>query len=406
MDSKDRRPRLLYITTHGKAALGLMRGQLAMLRDRGFDVTVVASPSWELDDVATREGVPTIAVPMNREISPLRDLVALHRLVRVIKRIRPDVVNAGTPKAGLLGMIASRIANVPARVYVLRGLRLETTSGLKRLLLKTTERIASACAHQVVCVSDSMRQVYVAQNLAPAWKCMIPGPGSSNGIDVSRFEQTDARLKSARDIRRKFGIPRDAPVIGFVGRLTRDKGIVELAEAFRSVLHSHPEARLLLVGEFESGDPVPQDTIDWLRASPDVSVAGFSKDPSGYYSVMNLLAFPSYREGFPNVPLEAAAASIPVVGFAATGTVDAVLDGQTGTLVPMGNVPALTAAISEYLSNDVLRFQHGQAGFLRASTEFPNEAIWEAMCGLYTSMLPADRQPVATPDDDSLKRVA
>lgn len=406
MDSKDRRPRLLYITTHGKAALGLMRGQLAMLRDRGFDVTVVASPSWELDDVATREGVPTIAVPMNREITPLRDLVALHRLVRVIKRIRPDVVNAGTPKAGLLGMIASRIANVPARVYVLRGLRLETTSGLKRLLLKTTERIASACAHQVVCVSDSMRQVYVAQNLAPAWKCMIPGPGSSNGIDVSRFEQTDARLKSARDIRRKFGIPRDAPVIGFVGRLTRDKGIVELAEAFRSVLHSHPEARLLLVGEFESGDPVPQDTIDWLRASPDVSVAGFSKDPSGYYSVMNLLAFPSYREGFPNVPLEAAAASIPVVGFAATGTVDAVLDGQTGTLVPMGNVPALTAAISEYLSNDVLRFQHGQAGFLRASTEFPNEAIWEAMCGLYTSMLPADRQPVATPDDDSLKRVA
>jgi glycosyltransferase involved in cell wall biosynthesis len=406
MDSKDRRPRLLYITTHGKAALGLMRGQLAMLRDRGFDVTVVASPSWELDDVATREGVPTIAVPMNREITPLRDLVALHRLVRVIKRIRPDVVNAGTPKAGLLGMIASRIANVPARVYVLRGLRLETTSGLKRLLLKTTERIASACAHHVVCVSDSMRQVYVAQNLAPAWKCMIPGPGSSNGIDVSRFEQTDARLKSARDIRRKFGIPRDAPVIGFVGRLTRDKGIVELAEAFRSVLHSHPEARLLLVGEFESGDPVPQDTIDWLRASPDVSVAGFSKDPSGYYSVMNLLAFPSYREGFPNVPLEAAAASIPVVGFAATGTVDAVLDGQTGTLVPMGNVPALTAAISEYLSNDVLRFQHGQAGFLRASTEFPNEAIWEAMCGLYTSMLPADRQPVATPDDDSLKRVA
>ena len=406
MDSKDRRPRLLYITTHGKAALGLMRGQLAMLRDRGFDVTVVASPSWELDDVATREGVPTIAVPMNREITPLRDLVALHRLVRVIKRIRPDVVNAGTPKAGLLGMIASRIANVPARVYVLRGLRLETTSGLKRLLLKTTERIASACAHHVVCVSDSMRQVYVAQNLAPAWKCMIPGPGSSNGIDVSRFEQTDARLKSARDIRRKFGIPRDAPVIGFVGRLTRDKGIVELAEAFRSVLHSHPEARLLLVGEFETGDPVPPDTIDWLRASPDVSVAGFSKDPSGYYSVMNLLAFPSYREGFPNVPLEAAAASIPVVGFAATGTVDAVLDGQTGTLVPMGNVPALTAAISEYLSNDVLRFQHGQAGFLRASTEFPNEAIWEAMCGLYTSMLPADRQPVATPDDDSLKRLA
>jgi glycosyltransferase involved in cell wall biosynthesis len=343
---------------------------------------------------------------MDREIAPLRDLIALHRLVRVIKRVRPDVVNAGTPKAGLLGMLASRIASVPARVYVLRGLRLETTSGLKRQILKTTERIASACAHQVVCVSDSMRQVYVEQKLAPAWKCMLPGPGSSNGIDVSRFEQTNARLNSARDIRRKFGIPLDVPVVGFVGRLTRDKGIVELAEAFRSVLNSYPEARLLLVGEFETGDPVPQDTIDWLRASPSVSVAGFSKDPSDYYSVMDLLAFPSYREGFPNVPLEAAAAGIPVVGFAATGTVDAVLDGQTGKLVPPGNVAALAEAITEYLNNDVLRFQHGQAGFHRASTEFPNEVIWEAMCNLYTSMLPADRQPVAIPDDSSIKRAA
>ena len=406
MDSNDQRPRLLYITTHGKAALGLMRGQLATVRQRGFDVTIAASPSWELDAVTEREDVPTIAVPMNREITPLQDLVALYRLVKVMKQVRPDIVNAGTPKAGLLGMIAARIANVPARIYVLRGLRLETTSGLKRLLLKTTERIASACAHQVVCVSDSMRQVYVAQKLAPAWKCMLPGPGSSNGIDVSRFEKTDERLNAARDIRRKLQIPIDAPVIGFVGRLTRDKGIVELADAFRSVQQSHPDARLLLVGEFESGDPVPQETIDWLRSNSAVCVAGFSKDPSNFYSVMDLLAFPSYREGFPNVPLEAAAASIPVVGFAATGTVDAIANGQTGTLVPIGDVAALAEAISQYLSNDLLRFQHGRAGHQRASTEFPNEVIWDAMCSLYTSMLPKNRQPTPVADQSQIKRAA
>ena len=377
-----------------------------MLRERGFDVTVAASPSWELDAVAEREGVSTIAVPMNREITPVQDLIALYRLVRVIKQVSPDIVNAGTPKAGLLGMIAARIANVPARIYVLRGLRLETTSGLKRQLLKTTERIASACAHQVVCVSNSMRQVYVEQKLAPAWKCLLPGAGSSNGIDVSRFEKTDARLKAARDIRRQLKIPLDAPVIGFVGRLTRDKGIVELAEAFRAVRQSQPEARLLLIGEFETGDPVPQDTIDWLRSCPAVCVAGFSKDPSNFYSVMDLLAFPSYREGFPNVPLEAAAAGIPVVGFAATGTIDAVVNGQTGRLVPTGDVPALTKAITEYLSNDILRFQHGQAGYRRASSEFSSEVIWDAMCNLYTSMLPSDRQPAKASNDSSIKRAA
>lgn len=406
MDSKDQRPRLLYITTHGKAALGLMRGQLTMLRERGFDVSVIAAPSWELDAVAEREGVPTIAVPMNREITPLQDLISLYQLVRAIRSIRPDIVNAGTPKAGLLGMIAARIAGVPARIYVLRGLRLETTSGLKRRILKITERIASTCAHQVVCVSHSIRQVYVDQKLAPAWKCMVPGSGSSNGIDVSRFEKTDARLASARAIRRKLDIPLDAPVVGFVGRLTRDKGIVELTEAFQSVQQSHPDAHLLLVGEFESGDPVPQETIDWLRANPAVSVAGFSRDPSDFYSVMDLLAFPSYREGFPNVPLEAAAAGIPVAGFASTGTVDAVVNGKTGRLVPTGDAAALAGVIADYLDNDIMRFQHGQAGQQRARSEFSHGVIWKAMYNLYTSMLPPDRQPVSAGNDTSPRRAA
>lgn len=395
MDSQHRRPRLLYITTHGMSAASLMRGQLAMLKERGFDVIVMASPCEELDLVARREGVQTIGIPIEREINPLQDLRTLVRLVREIHRLRPDLVNAGTPKAGMLGMLAAWIARVPVRLYTLRGLRLETTTGWKSQVLRFTERLAAGCAQRVICVSHSIRSVYLQRRLSRPEKCLVLGAGSSNGVNVDRFRLTDERLIQARARRRVLGIPEEAPVIGFSGRLTKDKGITELTAAWQSLRSEFPDLHLLLVGDFETGDPVPEETVRLLRSERQVVLTGFVGDPEVHFPIMDLLAFPSYREGFPNVPLEAAAAERPVVGFAATGTVDAVVHGETGLLVPVGDAEGLAQAIRTYLKDDLLRARHGRAGAERVQQHFRNETVWAALCDLYESLLPADRRPQA-----------
>ena len=397
------RPRLVYVTTHGASALGLMRGQLSLMRDRGFEVIVIASPSPELDAAAEREGVHSIGLEMAREMSPVADIRSLWNLIRVLRELRPDIVNAGTPKAGVLGMLAGWIARVPSRIYTLRGLRLETTRGLKRLILANAERLAAACAQRVICVSASLREVYLSLRLARAVKCIVLGSGSSNGINVRRFQLSEAQHAEAATLREKFGIPVDAPAIGFVGRLVRDKGIVELFDSFRQLQPRIPGLRLVLVGDFEAGDPVPTDVVQQLRSDPAVTITGFVRNAELYYDLFDVLAFPSYREGFPNVPLEAAAAGLPVVGFAATGTLDAVVEGVTGSLVAVGDTSALTTALHRYLTDDLLRFRHGDAGRQRVASEFRNETIWNALFELYVSQLPEAKRPVMAAATDAAR---
>jgi glycosyltransferase involved in cell wall biosynthesis len=389
--------RLVYVCTIPSFAQLLLSGQLRDMRRRGFDVTLVSSPGPELDVVERSEGVRTVPVPMEREISPLRDLVSLIRMVRAFRRLKPDIVNAGNPKAGLLGMLAARLAAVPVRVYTLHGLRLETTSGVKYGLLACTEWLSAKSAQRVLCVSESVRSEFERRRLGPREKLTVTSGGSANGVDTERFRPRNRDRERHAALRRSLGIPADAPVIGFVGRFTRDKGISELFAAFEALLLAQPEAWLLLVGDFEPGDPVTADDAARMRAHPQVVLPGFIPDPAPYYQAMDILALPSHREGFGTVVLEAAASAIPTVAYRVTGIVDSIEHGVTGTLVDEGDVAQLAVALGRYLGNAKLRRQHGAAAAERAATRFRQSVIWDGIHSLYRSLLGESTQAHDSP---------
>jgi glycosyltransferase involved in cell wall biosynthesis len=375
------RPKLTYVVT-ASVSVGFFYGQVAYMVGRGWDVEIVSSPGRELYAMRA-EGARPWAVPMEREIAPLKDIVSLWRLWQLFRRTRPNLVIAGTPKAGLLGTLAARLAGVPHVVYMLHGLRLETALGWKRKLLMFTERVACCRAHRVHCVSQSLLARAIGLGLVKPDKAVVVGPGTCCGVDVDHYHVSlDARQK-ASDLRCKLGIHEDAPVIGFVGRFTRDKGIPELYQAFTSVRERYSNLRLLLVGDFEAGDPIAVDLRRAIENDCEVVHTGFVPDAAPYYHLMDICVLPTYREGFPGVPLEAQAAEIPVVTTQATGAIDSVLDGQTGLIVPVGDVNTLSAAMDRLLGDPSLRKRMGEAGRNWVEAVFRQEIVWAAYAQAY-----------------------
>ena len=368
----------------------LMRGQLAYLKANGFAPVLLSSPGRELDQIGAEEGYPVLSVAMRREISPLSDLRSFVEIWRLLRRIKPVICNSGTPKAGLLVGLAAWLTRVPCRVYTLRGLRLETAKGLKRVLLSLTERVSCFCAHRVICVSDSLRERAVGLGLVARQKTLLLGAGSSNGVDPIRFAPASEKPAIAAAVRRQLGIRPEQLIIGFAGRLTRDKGLPELVTAFQSVRGSLPETVLLLVGDFEEGDPVPRQIRDAIESDPSIHRVAFNSQVEKYYLVMNLFVLPTHREGFPNTVLEAQSSGLPVITTDATGAVDAIDDGVTGLRVPVGDSVKLAEAMLSLLSDPVRMQSMGQSGRERILRKFRNEVVWEALATLYRTMLTAD----------------
>lgn len=394
----DRIP-ILYLLTDEISSV-LVSGQLGYLIEHGFDVTVGTRRAAPADPPAPGkwdEGVTVEHVPFVREPSPIADLRALGATIRLIRRVRPTIVNASTPKAGLLGMFAAWLSRAPVRVYVVRGFRFETATGWRRRLFVSLERIATRCATVVIFSSRSLLAVGEAERVIRPGRGEVLGAGSGNGIDVARF--ADDQLPTREEARAQFGLPADAPVIGFVGRFTKDKGIEDLVEAFTAIPFpamreqmgaqgNHSFTRtgegdgasadvwMLLVGQFEDGDPVDDTTRATIETHERIVVVPWLDHPGAAYRAMDVLAFPSYREGLPNVPLEAQLCGVPVVGYAATGTVDAVAEGVGGTLVPVGDSIAFRAGLHDVLQDREAQVARSEARRAWVIERFERRTVW------------------------------
>jgi lipopolysaccharide/colanic/teichoic acid biosynthesis glycosyltransferase/glycosyltransferase involved in cell wall biosynthesis len=407
-----RRPTLVHVTTVPQT-LAFLRGQVAYMKSRGYDVAAVSSPGPALAAFGRSEGIEVHPVDMPRRITPLGDLVALVRLVRLFRRIRPDVVHGHTPKGGLLGMIASWLAGVPVRIYTLHGLPLETAKGLKRTLLRWCERVSCGLARQVFAVSDSLRRRAASCGVSKAEHIRVLGAGTVNGVDAEkRFVPASVCSYEAARARRALGIPSEVRVVGFVGRVVQDKGVEDLVEAWKELREEFTDLHLLVVGPSEPQDPISSEARRVLRSDPRVRLAGDIESMRAMYSVMDVVALPTYREGFPQVPLEAAAMERPVVASSVTGCVDAVLGGETGTLVPPRDPHGLAGALGAYLKDPELRRRHGKAARARVLRDFRPENLWVLTHWAYQEFLGprrrparAGRPPARRPVDLLVKRI-
>lgn len=377
----DNRPLIVVGITHPQTCL-ILSARLQALKAAGFRVVLVCSPGAFLDRMSLEEGIEVLPIPMKRGFAPLEDALSLVHLCRELHRLRPGITEFSTPKAGLLGNLAARLCGVPVRVYMLRGLRLETLTGLKHLLLLASERVASACAHHVVCNSPSLREKALALRLAPARKLRLIGNGSSQGVDTERFSPGPERMRN------RLRIARHASVVGFVGRLTRDKGVPELIDAFDRILQSVPSARLLLVGWFDESDDALSETLRRrIETHPGIVYTGYVAETAPYYRAMDVMVLPTWREGFPNVVLEAAATAIPVVTTISTGSRDAVLPEVTGLLIPAGYPQAIAEAVLRLFRSPDDRRRMGKAARAWVIERFVNGHVLGLTVGFYARLL-------------------
>lgn len=380
--------KLIRITTIPLSLEKLLGEQLRFMNQH-LEVTAVSADKKELERVAQKFGVKSYHVEMTRKITPIQDLKAILKLYKFLKKEKPKMVHTHTPKAGLVGMIAARLAGVPVRLHTVAGLPLMEATGMKRIVLNMVEKITYACAHQVYPNSKGLEQFILKEKFCSPGKLKVIGNGSSNGINTEHFTLKHFTAEQLRDVRDKLGITQNAFVFVFIGRLVKDKGINELVSAFRNIAFPNTQpTKLILVGPLESDlDPLLPETLQEIETNPDILTVGFRQDVRPYLAISDALVFPSYREGFPNVVMQAGAMGLPAIVTDINGCNEIIEDGKNGLIIPPKDSRSLQHKMTDLVNRPALRQELAANARPMIESRYRQEVVWEALLQEYRSLL-------------------
>lgn len=383
-----KKPLLLHVVPVPLTLSAFFAGQIEYMKKKGFEVAAISSPGPQTKLVERRDNINIYQVPMLRRISPLADIIALFKLFKIMRKLQPTIVHSHITKAGLLGMIAAYLARVPVRIFTLHGIRSEGLEGVKKKILDVSEKLTCRLAQRIFSVSDSTRQEALNLGYCGEDKIKVLANGTYNGVDAKgRFNPEKYPKETGTQIRRKYGIPEKALVLGCVSRIVRDKGIAELVEAWQKLRVEFENLYLLMVSVFESGDPVSPEVAQILNNDDRIVITGYVYDMPEHYLAADLLTLPTHREGFGYAIIEGAAMGLPAVATRVTGCVDALEDGRTGILVPAKDAGALYEAIKRLLLDKPLREELGRAGRQRVLKCFVPETIWAGLHNEYVDLM-------------------
>jgi len=378
--------KLIRITTVPISLDKLLDKQMAFMKDY-YKVIAVSSNESLLKKIGEKDGVDIYCVEMTRKITPFQDVKAIWKLYCFLKSERPLFVHTHTPKAGMVGMIAALLAKVPNRLHTVAGLPLMETRGLKRKVLNLVEKITYKCSTIIYPNSKGLREIIIKEKLCPEKKIRIIGNGSSNGINTSYFDPINISTVERADLKNSLNIDSDDFVFIFVGRLVTDKGINELISAFDDISHRNRKVKLLLVGNREPElDPLKEEILEIISKNSNIIEVGYQPDVRPYFAISDVLVFPSYREGFPNVVMQAGAMGLASIVTDINGCNEIIINDTNGVIIPPKNSFELQRRMELYLNNNALLAKHRSNSRKMIVSRYEQEIIWRTLLSEYKSL--------------------
>jgi len=379
-------PKILRITTIPVSLKTLLKGQHRFMINNDFDVIGVSSSGKELEEIAQEEGIAVTIVEMTRTISPFKDVQSLWDFYKLCKRERPTIVHSHTPKAGIVGMLGAKLAGVPVRLHTVAGMPLMEARGIKRKLLDVVEKLTYRCATKVYPNSRGLYDFILAHGYTSKEKLEVIANGSSNGIDTQYFDSVLFSEVQKQELKQSLLLQPNDFVYIFVGRLVGDKGINELISAFSQL--ETPNSKLLLVGPFETElDPLQPETLKVIETHPNIISVGYQSDVRPYFAVSDCLVFPSYREGFPNVVMQAGAMGLPSIVTDINGCNEIIVEGENGTIIPVKNVATLVDAMQKMIYDTSYYYHLRQNARPMIQSRYEQRVVWEALLEEYRRVL-------------------